>query len=162
MLPEALKGVETAVAVSAWDELAVTGGEAGGGAPLLWIRGEKIAGVCRFLRDERGFERVSGITVIDRFPVEPRFEVVYLLHSISRNERLALKVAVQGEAAAVESVTGVWPGANWYEREAFDLFGVNFEGHPDLTRIMMPEGWGGHPLRKDFPIHGHKYDYKEE
>jgi len=162
MLPEALRGLETAVALDARDEAAITGGEAGSGAPLLWIRGEKIVEACRFLRDERGFERVSGITAVDRFPAEPRFEVVYLLHSISRNERLTLKVVLPGDAAVVESVTGVWPGANWYEREVFDLFGVRFEGHPDLTRIMMPEGWEGHPLRKDFPVHGHKYSYKDE
>jgi NADH-quinone oxidoreductase subunit C len=162
MLPEALTSVETAVAVDGYESSAVTGGELTLGEALLWIRREKIADVCRFLRDERGFERLSGLTVVDRYPVEPRFEVVYLLHSVSRNERLKLKVALAGEAAGLDSVTGVWAGADWYEREAFDLFGVRFAGHPDLRRIMMPDDWEGHPLRKDFPVHGHKYSYQDE
>ena len=103
-----------------------------------------------------------AVTCIDRYPVEPRFEVVYLLHSIPRNERLRLKVAVDSRDAVVPSVCGVWAGADWYEREVFDMFGVRFEGHPDLRRILMPDYWQGHPLRKDFPVHGHKYSYKDE
>ena len=87
--------------------------------------------------------------------------MVYLLHSVKNAARVRLKVRVSGENPAVDSVTCVWPGTNWYEREVFDLFGVTFNGHPDLRRIMMPEDWEGHPLRKDFPIHGHKYDYGE-
>ena len=162
MLPEALSAIETVAAIEARDPAAITGGELSRGEVLVWIRGEKIAWVCRFLRDEKQFERLSGLTVVDRHPIEPRFEVVYLLHSVSRNERLKLKVALPGDAADVESVTSVWPGANWYEREAFDLFGVGFNGHPDLTRIMMPQEWEGHPLRKDFPTHGHKYSYRNE
>lgn len=162
MLPEALTSNETAAALHSHDAAAVTGGELGLGEALLWVRREKIVEVCRFLRDQRGFERVSGVTVIDRYPVEPRFEVVYLLHSISRNERLKLKVVLPGEPASLDSVTCVWPGADWYEREAFDLFGVRFAGHPGLNRIMMPEDWEGHPLRKDFPVHGHKYSYQSE
>jgi NADH-quinone oxidoreductase subunit C len=105
---------------------------------------------------------VAGITCIDRHPLEPRFEVLYLLHSLERNERLKLKVTAGGTSPAVETVTGVWAGADWYEREVFDLFGVTFTGHPDLRRIMMPEGWDGHPLRKDFPVHGHRYSYQNE
>lgn len=162
MLPEALSAIETVAALEERDPAAITGGELSRGEVLVWIRREKIAGVCRFLRDEKQFERLSGLTVVNRHPIEPRFEVVYLLHSVSRNERLKLKVALPGDAADVESVTSVWPGANWYEREAFDLFGVRFNGHPDLTRIMMPQEWEGHPLRKDFPTHGHKYDYRNE
>ncbi len=162
MLPEALGAIETVSALEAFNEAAVTGGELSRGEALLWIRREKIAEVCLFLRDERKFERLSGLTVIDRHPIEPRFEVLYLLHSVSRNERLKLKVALPGDAADVASVTGVWPGADWYEREAFDLFGVRFTGHPDLRRIMMPHDWEGHPLRKDFPTHGHKYSYRND
>jgi NADH-quinone oxidoreductase subunit C len=162
MLPEALGEIETVAALHAQAPQAITGGEQNRGETVLWIRREEIAGVCRYLRDEKQFERLSGLTVIDRHPVEPRFEVVYLLHSVSRNERLRLKVALPGDAADLESVTGVWEGADWYEREAFDLFGVHFEGHPDLKRIMLPEDWEGHPLRKDFPVHGHKYSYQDE
>ncbi|NWF85890.1 MAG: NADH-quinone oxidoreductase subunit C, partial [Bryobacteraceae bacterium] len=84
------------------------------------------------------------------------------LHSIERNERLKLKVALRSDAPVVETVTGVWQGADWYEREAFDMFGVRFAGHRDLRRILMPENWDGHPLRKDFPVHGHKYSYQNE
>lgn len=162
MLPEALTSNETVAALHDYDAVASTGGEFCLGEVLLWIRREKIVQVCRFLRDQRGFERISGLTVIDRYPVQPRFEVVYLLHSIGRNERLKLKVVLTEDAAELDSVTCVWPGADWYEREAFDLFGVSFKGHPNLRRIMMPEDWEGHPLRKDFPVHGHKYSYQSE
>ncbi len=118
--------------------------------------------VCLQLRDNLGFERICGVSAIDRYPMEPRFEVVYFVHSISRNVRVKLKVALPGADPAVESITPVWEGANWYEREAFDLFGIRFLGHPNLKRIMMPEGWEGHPLRRDFPTHGHKYSYQNE
>lgn len=128
---------------------------------ILYVSADKIVDVCQFLRDEHGFNRVSSVTALDWYPQEPRFEVVYLLHAVKEAARVRLKVRVSGEKASVASVTPVWPGANWYEREVFDLFGVTFEGHPDLRRIMMPDGWQGHPLRKDFPIHGHKYDYSE-
>jgi NADH-quinone oxidoreductase subunit C len=162
MLPEDLKPVETARKVEDWDPEAMTGGSRELAETLLWVRPEKIAGVCRFLRDQLAFERLSGITAIDRYPVEPRFELVYLLHSVERNERLKLKVALDSSQAEVESVTAVWPGADWYERETYDLFGVTFRNHPDLRRILMPDYWEGHPLRKDFPVHGHKYSYREE
>jgi NADH-quinone oxidoreductase subunit C len=162
MLPEAVAGNETAACLETFDAAAITGGELSYGESLLWIRREKIVEVCRFLRDERRFERLSGVTVVDRYPIEPRFEVVYLLHSVSRNERMKLKVALQGDMADVESVTSIWVGADWYEREAFDLFGVRFTGHPDLRRIMMPDDWEGHPLRRDFPTHGHKYSYQND
>jgi NADH-quinone oxidoreductase subunit C len=131
------------------------------GQTILYISPASIVDVSTALRDEHGFNRVSSVTALDWYPQEPRFEVVYLLHSVKESQRLRLKVRVSGENPVVESVTSVWPGANWYEREVFDLFGVTFTNHPDLRRIMMPDEWEGHPLRKDFPIHGHKYDYGE-
>ena len=89
-------------------------------------------------------------------PSEPRFEVVYHLFSTANKKYLRLKVRLSGDDASVDSLTPIWPGANFFEREVFDLFGVRFDGHPNLTRIMMPEDWEGHPLRKDYPVEGYR------
>jgi NADH-quinone oxidoreductase subunit C len=110
---------------------------------------------CRVLKHQLGFERVSAITAVDRYPISPRFEVVYHLHSVKSRQRIRIKTRVD-EDAELDSVTSVWRGANWYEREVFDLFGVRFANHPDLRRIMMPDDWTGHPLRKDYPVEGYK------
>lgn len=139
----------------------ITGGAIHAGQLSLTIEPSRILEVCTILKGEHGF-RLSGITGVDWWPMEPRFEVVYLLHSIERNERLRLKCRLAGDAAELDSVTAVWEGANWYERETFDLFGVKFRNHPNLTRIMMPDTWQGHPLRKDYPVAGLRYSYAEE
>ena len=115
---------------------------------------ERLVEACLFLKHEREFERLSTVTAVDRYPGEPRFELVYHLHSIARNQRLRLKLRVAGENPEVDSATAVWRSAEWYEREVFDLFGVRFRNHPDLRRILMPEDWEGYPLRKDYPITG--------
>lgn len=162
MLVSEVLSLPTPAAVLAWDGAALTGGRLERGELVLWTSLEKLPALCRFLKDQRRFTRLSAVTCIDRYPLEPRFEVVYLLHSIPNNERLRLKVAVPSQEPRLPSVCGVWTGANWYEREVFDMFGVRFEGHPDLRRILMPDYWEGHPLRKDFPVHGHKYSYKDE
>jgi NADH-quinone oxidoreductase subunit C len=99
---------------------------------------------------------LSDITTVDRFPLEPRFEVNYHLLSLDRRERLRLKVRLSGSDPTVRSVTSVWPTANWHERENFDLFGIRFEGHPDLRRILMPDDWEGYPLLKDYPVEGYR------
>ena len=93
---------------------------------------------------------------MDWYPAEPRFEVVYHLLSIPKKERIRLKVRLNSASPVVESLTSVWPGANFFEREVFDLFGVRFSGHPYLRRILMPEDWEGHPLRKDYPVEGYR------
>lgn len=162
MLSDQLKDVAVAAAIEARDTAAIVEGKIEVGEVTLGIAPEKIVDVCRYLKQEQGFVRLSSVTAVDWFPDEPRFEVVYHLHSLDRNERVRLKVRVGGEAPEIDSVTGVWRGANWYERETFDLFGIRFRNHPDLRRIMMPDYWEGHPLRKDFPIHGHKYSYRNE
>jgi NADH-quinone oxidoreductase subunit C len=124
------------------------------GELTIEVAPEKIVEACRLLKDTLQFERISTVTAVDRYPYEPRFEVVYHLQSIARNELLRLKCRLAGADPAIDSVTGVWRGANWYEREVFDLFGIHFRNHPDLRRIMMPDDWEGHPLRKDYPIGG--------
>jgi NADH-quinone oxidoreductase subunit C len=162
MLPETLGEIRAAVALEARYPEALTGGKIERGEVSLEIAAEKIASVCRFLKEEQGYRRLSGVTAVDWYPSEPRFEVVYLLHSMERNERLRLKCRPGGDPPEIESVTGVWQGADWYEREVYDLFGIVFRNHPDLRRIMMPDDWEGHPLRKDYPVHGHKYSYQDE
>ncbi len=102
------------------------------------------------------FAFLSDITTVDRFPLEPRFEVNYQLLSIARSDRLRLKVKLAGNDPVLPSVTSVWPTANWHERENYDLFGIRFEGHPDLRRILMPDDWEGYPLRKDYPTEGYR------
>jgi NADH-quinone oxidoreductase subunit C len=162
MLSENLKERPVAAALEAHDPSAIQNGAIDVGQLILYIEPSKIVEVCRFLKDQQKFNRLSAVTALDWHPIDPRFEVVYFLHSLERNERLRLKCKIGGDDAEIDSVTGVWRAANWYEREVFDLFGIRFRNHPNLTRIMMPEGWEGHPLRKDFPVHGHKYSYPTE
>jgi NADH-quinone oxidoreductase subunit C len=162
MLPDTLKDHAVAAALDAALPGAITGGHAERNEPTLWIEPARIVDVCRFLKDAQQFVRLSAITAVDWLPADPRFEVVYLLHSLNRNQRLRLKCWIAEAAPEIDSVTGVWRTADWYEREVFDLFGVRFRNHPDLTRILMPSDWEGHPLRKDYPVHGHKYSYQDE
>jgi NADH-quinone oxidoreductase subunit C len=122
----------------------------------------KIVDLCRYLKDAEKFVRLSTVTAVDWHPAEPRFEVVYHLHSLERNERIRLKCRVAGTNPEIDSVTGVWRGADWYEREVFDMFGIGFRNHPNLQRILMPVDWEGYPLRKDYPVHGYKYSYSNE
>ncbi len=119
---------------------------------------EKLLRACEYLSTDPTlrFSLLSDITAADKFPLEPRFEVNYHLVSIDRRDRIRLKVRIRGNDATLPSVTPVWPTANWHERESFDLFGIRFEGHPDLKRILMPDDWEGHPLRKDYPTEGYR------
>jgi NADH-quinone oxidoreductase subunit C len=121
------------------------------------IAAAHIVEAMRRVKHELKFERLTSVTGVDRFPAEPRFEIVYHLQSLVKKERLRLKARVSGDNPEIDSATGVYHGADWYERETFDLFGVRFLNHPNLTRIMMPEEWEGHPLRKDYPITGIRY-----
>jgi NADH-quinone oxidoreductase subunit C len=154
MLPETLENQELAAAVQAFDGDAIQAGKFDRGELTLEIAPGKIVSVCGFLKYDRKFVRLSTVTAVDRYPAEPRFEVVYHLHSVERNRRLRLKCRLPGVDPVIDSVTSVWLGANWYEREVFDLFGIRFLGHPDLRRIMLPDDWEGHPLRRDVPVTG--------
>jgi NADH-quinone oxidoreductase subunit C len=122
----------------------------------------QIVELCRYLKNDQKFIRLSGVTAVDWHPAEPRFEVVYHLHSIERNQRVRIKCRLNSAATEMDSVTGVWRGADWYEREVFDMFGITFRNHPNHQRILMPIDWEGHPLRKDYPVHGFKYSYPSE
>ena len=114
---------------------------------------------CRFLYSDYDLQYrfLTDLCGVDFFPRTPRFEVVYLLYSMKNNQRLRVKASV-GEGESVLSVESIWKAANWLEREVFDLFGISFENHPDLRRILLWDGYEGHPLRKDFPVEGPDFD----
>jgi NADH-quinone oxidoreductase subunit C len=120
----------------------------------LYVPADRLVEICTFLRDdsELGFTMLSWVGGVDLLPQEPRFELVYHLLSIEQNCRAVLKVRVQEAEPRVPTVTGVWPTANWHERETYDFYGIVFDGHPDLTRILLPDDWDGWPLRKDSPL----------
>ena len=161
MLPDSLKDNPIAAAVEAACPAALLEGKLDRGELTLEVAPAEIVPVCRFLKEQQAFQRLSTVTAVDRLPAEPRFEVVYHLHSVARSQRVRLKCRLSGEPLEIDSVTGVWRSANWYEREVYDLFGVVFRHHPHLRRILMPENWAGHPLRKDYPVHGYKYSYAD-
>jgi len=120
---------------------------------------EHIVEACTFLKTwpEARFDFLSDLCGVDRgVEEEPRFEVNYHLFSTTRHHRIRLKVVLNEDDPHVLTVTGVWRTANWHERETYDLFGVIFDGHPDLRRILLPEDWQGHALRKDFPLRGYE------
>jgi NADH-quinone oxidoreductase subunit C len=128
------------------------------GELTIWISREAIRDAVAFLKSdpELDFNYLADVTCVDWYPAEPRFEVVYHLLSITTKHRLRLKVALSGDDPVIESVVPVFPSANFFEREVFDLFGIRFSGHPNLRRILMPEDWEGHPLRKDYPVEGYR------
>jgi NADH-quinone oxidoreductase subunit C len=156
MLPESIQSHEDAASLEAALPAAIVTGKYDRGELTLEIAPEEIVPVLRHFKTAGQYERLSAVTGVDRYPAEPRFEVVYHLHSVSRNARVRLKARVSGTNPEIDSVTPVYLSANWYERETFDLFGIRFLNHPDLRRIMMPEDWEGHPLRKDYPKTGQR------
>ena len=137
-----------------WNASAVTEAKFHCNELSLYIDRANLKEACSVLKSQFNF--FSDLTCVDWYPSEPRFEVIYHLLSHRLKERVRLKVKLQGDDAAVESITSLWPAANFFEREVFDLFGVRFPGHPNLRRIMMPEDWEGHPLRKDYPVEGYR------
>lgn len=125
-------------------------------------RGQLVA-VLRELRDRFRFAHCSAVTAVDRLPAEPRFQVVYALYSLADNRWVRVKTECPEDDPVVPTATSLWPGANWHEREVYDMFGIRFDGHPDLRRLLLPEGYLHHPLRKDFPREGIEPDrlYRE-
>ncbi|AEJ39049.1 NADH-quinone oxidoreductase chain c 2 [Sulfobacillus acidophilus TPY] len=125
--------------------------------PTVIVPKDTILEVSQYLKEQEGYHLLLDVCAVDWFPARPRFEVVYHLYHPQKFARLRVKAWV-GEEESLPSVVSVWPGANWPEREAYDLFGVTFDGHPNLTRIYLPDDWEGHPLRKDYPTGGNRID----
>ncbi|MDP9053316.1 MAG: NADH-quinone oxidoreductase subunit C [Acidobacteriota bacterium] len=153
MIPEDIRGHSLA---TAFDDLATTAKFALGELTVEIAPANIVAALERAKHDLK-FERLSTVTCVDRYPAEPRFEIVYHLQAIAGGQRLRLKARLSGDEPVVDSAFPVYRSANWYEREVFDLFGIRFLNHPNLTRIMMPDDWVGHPLRKDVPVTGTRY-----
>ena len=122
--------------------------------PTICARPGDLIPVLQALRDrpDLRFDFLAELTAVDYWPREPRFELIYVLVSLAHRMRLRLKFRLPGVDAHVTTVSDVWPAANWLEREVWDLFGIAFDGHPDPRRLLMPEDWEGHPLRKDYPV----------
>jgi NADH-quinone oxidoreductase subunit C len=121
----------------------------------ITVARENIVAAAKAVQ-QAGYNFLEDVTAVDWYPSEPRFQITYHILSHRFKERLRLIALLDSGNAAIDSITSVWPSANFYEREVFDLFGVHIGGHPNLTRIMMPEDWKGHPLRKDYPVEGYR------
>jgi NADH-quinone oxidoreductase subunit C len=155
---EQLKGHPAIAKLQSWNSASVEGAKFDRDEMTIYVERGCIREACSILRSdpECPFNYLSDVTAVDWYPSEPRFEVVYHLFSLSKKERVRLKVRLSGDSPSLESVTSVWPGANYFEREVFDLFGIRFNGHPYLRRLLMPEDWEGSPLRKDYPVEGYR------
>jgi len=129
------------------------------GETTVWVPKREILEICKFLHSDPDlqFHLLTDLCGLDFFPQSPRFGIVYHLCSIKNGQRLRLKTRV-GEEESIQSVESIWKVANWYEREAYDLFGIRFENHPDLRRILLWDGYEGYPLRKDYPAEGPDFD----
>lgn len=142
-------------AILAWNAEALTDARFDRGELTLTIDEDAIRAAAATVQ-AAGYNAFQDVTAIDWYPSTPRFQLSYHIVSHSYKELIRLRVMVSEADPSVESITPVWPGANYYEREVFDLFGIRFEGHPNLRRIMMPDDWQGHPLRKDYPVEGYR------
>jgi NADH-quinone oxidoreductase subunit C len=142
-------------AILAWQPDALADAKFDRGELTLTIAAGEIRSAAATVQ-AAGYNFFEDVTAVDWFPSSPRFQLSYHILSHTYKERIRLRVLLDGDAPAVESITSVWPSANFYEREVFDLFGIHFEGHPNLRRIMMPDDWQGHPLRKDYPVEGYR------
>jgi NADH-quinone oxidoreductase subunit C len=155
---EQLKNHPAVTRLLSWNSQAVEDVKFDRDEMTIYVERSAIREACALLKEDPAcpFNAFSDLTCVDWYPSEPRFEVVYHLLSIANKERVRLKVRLNSSSPAVESITSLWPGANYFEREVFDLFGIRFTGHPYLRRILMPEDWEGYPLRKDYPVEGYR------
>jgi NADH-quinone oxidoreductase subunit C len=155
---EQLKGHPAVARLLQWNPAALAEVKFDRDEMTICVPGTNLREACALLRDDSqcAYNFLADITCVDWYPAEPRFEVIYHLLSIPKKERVRLKVRLDSANPTVESLTSLWPGANYFEREVFDLFGIRFTGHPYLRRLLMPEDWEGHPLRKDYPVEGYR------
>jgi NADH-quinone oxidoreductase subunit C len=142
-------------AILAWNSQALTDASFDRGELTLTVAAEEIYTATAVVQ-AAGYNFFEDMTAVDWFPASPRFQLSYHILSHSYKERIRLRVMLEGESPSVASITPVWPSANFYEREVFDLFGIRFDGHPNLRRILMPDDWQGYPLRKDYPVEGYR------
>jgi NADH-quinone oxidoreductase subunit C len=140
----AVKGLEGLIVDAKWDRKELT----------LIVASETVVAAMKAAQ-AAGYNFLEDVTAVDWYPTEPRFQISYSILSHSLKQRIRITARLD-EGQSIESVTSVWPSANFYEREVFDLFGVPFTGHPNMKRIMMPDNWEGHPLRKDYPVEGYR------
>ena len=152
---EALPDHPAIKAILAWNSDALIDALFDRGELTLTVAPETIRAAAATVQ-AAGYNAFEDMTAVDWSPSEPRFQLSYHILSHKLKERIRLRTLLSAEDPAIDSITPVWPGANYYEREVFDLFGVRFEGHPNLRRILMPEDWVGHPLRKDYPVEGYR------
>ncbi|HSY35103.1 MAG TPA: NADH-quinone oxidoreductase subunit C [Acidobacteriaceae bacterium] len=141
----AIRGLQHLITDAKWDRNELT----------LTVAPETIRAAAQAAKDA-GYNFFEDLTAVDWYPAEPRFQVAYSILSMGLKQRIRINARVSGDDPRIDSITSIWPSANFYEREVFDLFGIHFPGHPRLTRIMMPDNWNGHPLRKDYPVEGYR------
>ena len=142
-------------ALLAWNPEALTDARFDFGELTLTVVSTEIRAACAAVQ-AAGYNFFEDVTAVDWFPQSPRFQLSYHLLSHAFRDRIRLRVLLDEAEPSVDSITPIWAGANYYEREIFDLFGIHFADHPDLRRIMMPDEWEGHPLRKDYPVEGYR------
>ncbi len=142
-------------AILAWNAAALEDARFDFNELTLTIASDQIRAAAASVQ-AAGYNFFEDMTAVDWFPASPRFQLSYHILSHSLKQRIRLRVLVDGDDPSVESITSLWAGANFYEREVFDLFGIRFEGHPNLRRILLPDDWKGHPLRKDYPVEGYR------
>jgi NADH-quinone oxidoreductase subunit C len=142
-------------ALLAWRPDALTDAKFDFGELTLTVASTEIRAACATVQ-AAGYNFFEDMTAVDWYPLAPRFQLSYHILSHAFKERIRLRVMLDEAEPSVDSITSVWAGANFFEREVFDLFGIHFAGHPDLRRIMLPDDWKGHPLRKDYPVEGYR------
>jgi len=142
-------------ALLAWNAGAVTDAKVAFAELTLTVTPEEIRGACNALKAV-GYNFFEDMTAVDWFPASPRFQLSYHLLSHAMLDRVRLRVMLEADDPSIDSIVPLWAGADFYEREVFDLFGIRFAGHPDLRRILLPDDWKGHPLRKDYPVEGYR------